>query len=96
MEAGVQISKLSPALASFFHFYKCDNVDVTWQMTMTSKIFNLTKKSEFLRNFFDDINKSTLEYVEFFLKIRQFLKLPNDKVTQDSQLNSLTGMIKQL
>ena len=92
----MQISKLSPALASFFHFYKCDNVDVTWQMTMTSKIFNLTKKSEFLTNFFDDINQATLEYVAFFLKIRQFLNLPNDKVTQDSQLNSLTGFFSSI
>ena len=63
---------------------------------MTSKIFNLTKKSEFLTNFFDDINQATLEYVAFFLKIRQFLNLPNDKVTQDSQLNSLTGFFSSI
>ena len=96
LEAGVHISKLSPAIASFFHFYKCENVDVTWQMTMTSKIFKLTNASEFLTNFFEEINQCTLDYVEFFLKIRQFLDLPNDKVTQDSQLNSLTGFFNSI
>ena len=96
LEAGTNISKISPALASFFHFHKCENLDVTWQDTLTSKIFSLAKNSDLLVEYFDQVNEVALEYVEFFMKIRETLEIPNNKIIQDSQLNSLIGFFSSI
>ena len=69
LEAGSNISKMSPALASFFHFHKCDNVDISWKMTLQSKIYSLTQKSEFLSSVHQVISKASEDYVEVFFKI---------------------------
>ena len=96
LEAGKYISNISPALASFFHFHKCESLDISWKMTLQSKIYTLTQKSDFLSNAYEIISKASEDYVEVFFKIRDNLDLPNDKVTQDSQMNSLIGFFSSI
>ena len=96
LEAGSNISEISPALASFFHFHKCDNIDISWKMTLQSKIYSLTQKSEFLSSMHGVISKASEDYVEVFFKIRDSLDMANDKVTQDSQMNSLIGFFSSI
>ena len=63
---------------------------------MTSKILALSKTSDFLQKNFSDINQAALDYVDFFQGIRESLDMHNDKIVQDSQLNSLIGFFSSI
>jgi hypothetical protein len=96
LETGKDLSSLTPALAAFFHLHNCHNEDVTWNMTLASKIYKLANRSALIMDNYAAIQKSSNSYVEFFLNIRETLDLRNDKVTQDAQMNSLIGFFSSI